>query len=111
MTITLFITMLTIGAMLCALVTEAVKKAFYNAGKSASPNVIALINAVIIGVIGTAICYVLMDVPFTVNNVLCLILVAIAVWVGSMIGFDKVKQTIEQLINANGGTNDNGAEG
>lgn len=97
MTITLFITMLTIGSAICTLITEAIKKAFANSGKEASPNLIALIDAVVVGGLGTAICYILLPIPFTVNNVICLVLMIVTVWVGSMIGFDKVKQLLEQI--------------
>lgn len=98
MSITLFITMLTIGSAICTLITEAVKKAFQNAHKEVSPNLVALINAVFIGALGTAVCYIILGIPFTINNIICLILMSVAVWVGSMIGFDKVKQLLEQLV-------------
>lgn len=98
MSITLFITMITIGSAICTLVTEAIKKAFYNAGKEASPNLIALIDAIVIGGIGTAVCYMLLGIEWTTNNIICLILMVVAVWVGSMIGFDKIKQLLEQMV-------------
>lgn len=101
MNITLFITMLTIGSGICSLITEAVKKAFYNVGKDASPNIIALVDAVVVGGFGTAIVYMLMGIQWTVNNIICLVLMIVAVWIGAMVGFDKVKQTIEQLIKKN----------
>lgn len=97
MTITLFIAFITLGSAICSLLTEAIKKCFYNAGKEASPNLIALINAFVVGAVGTAIVYVLLGIPFTFNNILCLILMIFTVWIGSMIGFDKIKQLIEQL--------------
>lgn len=97
MTITLFITMFTIGSAICTLLTEAVKKAFQNAGKEASANVLALVDAVAVGGIGTAVAYILMEIEWNINNILCLFLMICAVWVGSMIGWDKVKQMLEQL--------------
>ena len=97
MSVTLFITMFTIGSGLCALLTEAVKKAFANAGGEASPNLLALIDALAIGGIGTAVAYILLGIDWTVNNIICLVLMIVAVWVGSMVGFDKVRQLIEQL--------------
>lgn len=97
MTITLFITLLTIGSMLCTLVTEAVKKAFENAKKEAAPNVLALVNAVVVGGLGTAVAYILMGIEWTTNNIICLVLMIVCVWIGSMIGFDKIKQLVEQI--------------
>lgn len=97
MSITLFITMFTVGAAASALLTEAVKKSYANAGKECSPNVIALVDAVVIGAGGTAVVYMLMDIPWTVNNIICLMLMAGCVWIGSMIGYDKVVQLLKQI--------------
>lgn len=97
MTITLFISMFTIGSALCSLLTEAVKKAFANAGKEASPNFLALIDAIVVGGFGTAVAYVLLNVEWNANNILCMILMIFAVWIGAMIGFDKVKQLFDQI--------------
>lgn len=97
MTVTLFISLFTIGSALCALLTEAVKKAFENAKKDASPNVLALIDAVVVGGLGTAVAYILMDINWTANNIICLILMIVCIWMGAMLGFDKVKQLIQQI--------------
>lgn len=97
MTITLFISMLTLGAGVTSLLTEAIKKAYANAGKDYSANVVALINAVVVGCGGTAILYMLKAIPWTINNVICLILMGVAVWIASMIGYDKVVQLLKQL--------------
>lgn len=99
MSVTLFITILTIGAGLTSLLTEAIKMAYQNAHKEYSANVIALINALAVGCGGTAVCYMLTDIPWTVNNIICLVLMGVAVWVGSMIGYDKILQLIKQLSN------------
>ena len=97
MSITLFITMFTVGAAAAALLTEAVKKFYANAGKECSPNVVALVDAVVIGAGGTAVVYMLMDISWTVNNIICLMLMAGCVWIGSMIGYDKVVQLLKQI--------------
>ena len=97
MTITLFITMLTFGAGVTSLLTEAVKKAYANAHKEYSANMVALINAVVVGCGGTAILYMLNSIPWTVNNIICLVLMGVAVWVASMIGYDKIIQLLKQL--------------
>lgn len=97
MTITLFITMLTLGAGVTALLTEAIKKAYTNSGKEYSANVIALINALVVGCGGTAVLYMLQGIPWTTNNIICLILMGVAVWVASMIGYDKLLQLLKQI--------------
>lgn len=97
MTVTLFITIVTLGAAVSSLLTEAIKKAYNNADKEYSANVIALINAVVVGGIGTAVVYMLRGIPWTINNIICLILMILVVWIGSMIGYDKVIQLLKQI--------------
>ncbi|MCR4833109.1 MAG: hypothetical protein K5900_06005 [Butyrivibrio sp.] len=99
MTITLFITVFTVGAAVTSLLTEAIKKAYQNAGKEYSANMIALINALVVGGGGTAVTYMLNGITWSVNNVICLILMIVATWVGAMIGYDKVVQLLEQIAN------------
>lgn len=93
MTIELFIFMLTIGAMISSLLTQAMKQAF----KNISSNILALIDAIIIGIIGMVLFYFLMGIPFTLQNIICIPLMALCIWIGSMIGYDKCLQTLEQI--------------
>ena len=97
MTITLFITFMTAAAAVSGLLTEAIKKAYQNAGRKYSANVIALINAAVIGGLGMAAVYMLLGIPWTVNNIICLVIMIIAVWIGSMIGYDKIIQLLKQI--------------
>ena len=97
MTITLFISILTVGAAITTLLTEAIKKAYENAKKPYSANIIALINAIIVGAGGTSVTYMLTGIDWTVNNIICMALMVLAVWMGSMLGFDKVLQLVNQL--------------
>lgn len=97
MTITLFISILTIAATATSLLTEAIKKTYENAGKKYSSNVIALVNAVVIGCGGTAVVYMLMGIDWTVNNIICLFLMSISVWMGSTLGYDKITQLLKQI--------------
>jgi len=99
MSITLFITVLTIGGLVTALLTEAIKKMYVNMNKDYSNNVIAFVNAFVVGTGGTAVVYMLMGIPWTVNNVICMVLMTVAVWIASMLGFDKVLQTVQQIAN------------
>ena len=93
MSVSLFIFLFTIGSLVSSLLTEALKKAF----KYISTNVIALIDAFIVGGIGTVFAYDLMGVEWNPSNIVCLILMVFCVWIGSMIGYDKVMQTISQI--------------
>lgn len=97
MTITLFISILTIGAAITTLLTEAIKKAYDNAKKPYSANIIALINAIIVGAGGTAVTYMLCGVDWTTNNIICMALMVLSVWMGSMLGFDKILQLVNQV--------------
>lgn len=97
MTVTLFISMLTLGAGITSLLTEAIKKAYTNAKKEYSPNVVALINAIVVGCGGTAVMYMLLHIDWTINNILCLMLMGVAVWIASMVGYDKVIQLLKQI--------------
>jgi len=48
----------------------------------------------VVGGLGTAFAYMLLSIPWTVNNILCLIAMIILVWMGSMLGYAKILETI-----------------
>lgn len=97
MSVSLFISIFVGGGLVNILLTQAIKQFYYNRGSEASPNMIALIDAIVIGGLGTAFVYMLMGIDWTVNNVLCLIAMIVLVWMGSMIGYSKIIQTIQQF--------------
>lgn len=97
MTLVLFLALLTIFSVAVSLITEAVKKYLDEGGKKYSSNLVVLIVSCIVGACGTAIVYLFLAIPFTVANIVCIVLMAVAVWVGAMIGYDKVLQMIEQF--------------
>ena len=97
MTISLFSSILIGAASLTALLTQAIKQFYYNKNEAASPNIIALINAIVVGGGGTAVIYMLMKIPWTVNNCICLVVMAFFVWMGSMLGFSKILETYRQF--------------
>ena len=39
----------------------------------------------------------LQGIPWTTNNIICLVLMGVAVWVASMIGYDKLLQLLKQI--------------
>lgn len=97
MSISLFVSIFVGGGLVTMLLTQSIKQFYYNRGTQASPNVIALINALVVGGLGTAFAYMLLSIPWTVNNILCLIAMIILVWMGSMIGYSKIFETIQQF--------------
>lgn len=101
MTLTLFLLLLVILASVTSLLTEAFKTFLNGKEKQYSSNALVLILSVIVGAIGTSIFYLFLSIPFTLNNVICIPLMAICVWVGAMIGYDKVIQMLEQLKGLN----------
>ena len=99
---TLFIALYTVLAgAVSSLITEAVKKWYTNADKPYSSNIIALVVSVISGGLGTSVYYILKGIPWTVNNIICVLLMIVAIWVTSMVGYDKVKQLLDQIVAAN----------
>lgn len=93
MTIELFIFLFTIGALMSSLLTEAIKKAI----PDISANILALCSAIFVGAIGMAFFYITHGIVFSISNFIYIILMSVCIWIGSMIGYDKVIQTIAQI--------------
>ena len=94
MSVPMFLTLLMILATFNSLLTEACKKTF-NVTK---PTILVGILAAITGWGGGAAAYVLMQLPFDLPGCLCLFFLAPAIWLCATVGYDKVKEAIEQLI-------------
>lgn len=97
MTITLFVTLFATMAVAVSFLTEAVKKLFEDSQYKYSTNLVVLIISAVVGILGTAVAYISLGIAFTFINVICMLLMAVAVWVGSMVGYDKVIQMVEQI--------------
>lgn len=92
--------LLAAAAALTGLVTEAFKKMIGDE-KIHAPNILAAIISVIVG---CAVCvwYIVMhDVPLDAKVWAQIIVLVVLSWLCAMNGFDKVKQTIDQLIGKN----------
>lgn len=101
MNTTMFLILLSAFSVLSGLVTEGIKN--ITADEVNLPyNIVAIVIALTIGGGGTAIYYQLNDILFTVNNTIYLILMGLASGLVSMVGFDKVKQAIEQIVGKKG---------
>lgn len=94
MTVEMFLTLLVFFSTATSLITEAFKKLI---GDEIAYNMLVLIIAMVVGCVGTGIYYVLNGIPVDTANVIYLILMGLANWIGAMVGYDKVKQLISQI--------------
>lgn len=99
---TMFLILLSSFSVISSLVTEGIKNIITDK-VNLSYNIVALVTALIIGGGGTAVYYQLNTIPFTVNNIIYMVLMGLASGLVSMTSYDKVKQTIEQFMNKNKG--------
>ena len=99
MNVTLFIALLVVFSTITSLCTEATKKILNELNVKYATNILVVILSLIVGVAGTGVYYVLFSIEFNAINIVCMPLMGIATAVGSMVGYDKVIQTIEQLRN------------
>ena len=97
MNISLFITLLTAFSTVTSVVVEGIKELFNKKSVVYSSNILVFIIACIVGISGTGVYYVLDSIEFTTINIVCMILMGVATSIGSMVGYDKVIQTINQL--------------
>lgn len=98
MDVTIFLILLSAFSVISGLVTEGIKNITTDK-VNLSYNIVALITSLIIGSGGTIIFYQLNTIPFTSNNIIYMILMGLASGLTSMVGFDKIKQMIEQIMN------------
>lgn len=97
MTVQTFVMLLTVFSTVTSLITEALKK-FLDSLKYTYPsNLVVLISALLTGGIGTTIFYVLNGTEFTFENIVYIAVMIVANWIGSMVGYDKVSQLIQQI--------------
>lgn len=96
MTLTNFLILLSTFSIISGLLTEGIKKIIKDKA-NLSYNLLALFVSLIVGTCGSAIYYQLNDISFTINNIIYMLLMGFSSGLVSMVGFDKVKQTIEQI--------------
>ena len=97
MTIQLFITLLVALCAVSGLLTEAIKKWFENKQKNPSANLIAVIDALVVGGGGMVAAYTWLSIPFVLPNIITIAAMIFLVAIGSMVGYDKVIQLITQI--------------
>lgn len=96
MNVTVFLTLLFVFSTITGLIVECVKKIVVDK-VNISYNIAALIVAMIVGLAGCAIYYQLNAIPCTVNNIIYMVLLGFASALTSMLGYDKIAQTIQQI--------------
>lgn len=99
MTIELFLILLSFFAIITSLFTEGIKHMLESLKIKYASNIVVLIVAVIVGGGGTAIFYLLNDYAWNTLNIISIFLMIAANWIGAMVGYDKIMQAIEQIMN------------
>lgn len=95
MTVTLFLQLLFICSVITGLLTEVCKRLINDFPN----NLIALFVGLCTGIVSTAIVYQFQNIPYTANNLICMCLTGLSSAIGAMLGYDKISQTIKQIIN------------
>ncbi len=98
MTVKVFVMLFMAYAIVSPLITMAVKKMLDDLNRKYASDIVVLIISAIVSICGTVLYYTYMAIPFTAINIAFIAVLWIFVWVGSMIGYDKVKEAIEQII-------------
>lgn len=93
MTITIGSFILMICSIMTGLVVEAIKKMV----EVNKPNIVAAVVSVVIGIAIPCIYIVMHGLPFDVTAILYIVSIVVLSWLCSMLGFDKVVQSLEQL--------------
>ena len=98
MTIEIFIIGLTACSLFTGLLTEAMKKMLNDANKDYKSNILAAICSVIVSVIVIVAYALITSTAITVPFVTSCVLLVILSWLCAMVGYDKVIQTIAQIM-------------
>lgn len=97
MNLTSFLVIFAILAVVTPLVTEGIKKFMESIKVNYYSNVVVLIVSVVLGAALSIFYYLQQGIDFNAINIFYIIFVILANWLGSMLGYDKVKQAILQI--------------
>lgn len=78
------------------LIVQGIKKILKDLNKTFPKNILVGIVAVVFSILLSVGYAILFSVPFSASYVVLTVVVIIGGWLGSMFGFDKIKQTWEQ---------------
>lgn len=94
MTVETFVAGLLVLSTFTSLITEGIKKikADY------SSNMIVAVVAIIVSGLGGIGYMIYNSMPFTPQSIIMILLFIVCTWLCAMLGYDKVKQSIEQIF-------------
>lgn len=102
MTVETFLTLLTLCSIATGLLTEGVKKFLDSVNVKYTSNIVVLFVSVVVGA-GVIVTYYAMNETIITNHQLIFtVLMIVFNWLGAMLGYDKVIQTITQIRNKMG---------
>lgn len=96
MSVVAFLFLLTIFSTATSLIVEAIKKVMSDKENFAY-NVIVLCVALVVGFVGTLLYFFFTNTIVDMVHLIFAILMGLASCVGAMVGYDRVKQCIEQI--------------
>ena len=97
MSIEIFLLGITLCSVFTSVLTEAVKTMFTKCNKNYNSNIIAAVCSVLVAVIVSIVYAVISKIAVDSSYYAIAFLLCIFSWIGSMIGYDKIIQTIKQL--------------
>ena len=93
----IFLLGLLLTSALTGLVTQAVKVICNEHNVSYRANTLAGVIAAILSIFIGVGYYLITDIAFTTQAIVCLVALVFLSWLGSMVGYDKVIQAISQF--------------
>ena len=96
-TMEIFLIGLTLCSTMSGLVTEAVKKTFAEFDKKVGSPILAAICSVIVAIAVCTLYIIFADIVVTTKIVAAIVVFVIMSWIGSTVGYDKVRQAIESF--------------
>lgn len=97
-TIDIFLIGLAVCSAFTGLMTEAVKKMVGTKSKFMKSNLLVAVCSVIVALIVVIVYAILSNITVTLSYLTICFVLTLLSWLCSMVGYDKVKQTIDQFI-------------
>lgn len=98
MTMEIYLVLLLVFSIVASFLTQGVKWLLDALKIKYASNLVAFGAALFTGSTGMACYYLYFGHPFTAPNVVLLGLMALSTWGAAMVGYDKAKQTIIQIM-------------
>lgn len=91
------LTLITVFSIITSLVTQFVKMVLDTLRVEYASNIVVMIVSAVVGAGGTVLYYVNYQIPMNALTSVYLAIMCIMNCMGAMLGYDKVKQMLEQL--------------